>query len=216
MNYMAFLFSSLLFINCQNKTVIENESIPVQTYVQDNLVGKKVLFIGDSQTSAYGWGWQDILSKKVGFKMKNTAVPGKSTTWMLNVLKQELKRDKYDFIFIFGGVNDIWGGELPVPTYERVQEMVNLGNDHGAIMVVLTGSDKRKAVNPQKWWKDDYISIYEGYQFLLMNFIEDAVVIDTREIGSNREEDCGDIYCHYTLRAHKKLAQVVENTLRMY
>ena len=216
MNYYSVLLSLMFFINCQD--TLPPQSIPVsyEFKLTDNLKGKSVLFIGDSQTSAYGWGWQDILSKNVGFKMKNTAVLGKTTRWMTNVLEQELKQKKYDFVFIFGGVNDIWGGDLPVATFNRVQKMVNMANDNGALVVVLTGSDKRSAVNPQKWWKDDYISIYEGYQYLLLNHLEDALVIDTRVVGMDRKKDCGDLYCHYTLHAHRKLAKIVENTLRMY
>jgi hypothetical protein len=206
----------MLFINCQDTLPLQNIPVSYELELTDNLKGKSVLFIGDSQTSAYGWGWQDILSKNVGFKMKNTAVLGKTTRWMTNVLEQELKQKKYDFVFIFGGVNDIWGGDLPVPTFNRVQKMVNMANDNGALVVVLTGSDKRSAVNPQKWWKDDYISIYEGYQYLLLNHLEDALVIDTRVVGMDRKKDCGDLYCHYTLHAHRKLANIVENTLRMY
>lgn len=216
MNYYSVLLSLMLLINCQDTLPPQSISVSYEFELTDNLKGKSVLFIGDSQTSAYGWGWQDILSKKVGFKMKNTAVPGKTTRWMTNVLEQELKQKKYDFIFIFGGVNDIWGGDLPVPTFNRVQKMVNMANDNGALVVVLTGSDKRSAVSPQKWWRDDYISIYEGYQYLLLNHLEDALVIDTREVGMDRKKDCGDLYCHYTLHAHRKLANIVENTLRMY
>ena len=216
MNYMTVLTSFLLITNCQD-TLPERPQPQIQEVKMiDNLSGKSALFIGDSQTSAYGWGWQDILSKNVGFTFKNTAVPGKSTSWMKEVLVKELKSKKYDFVFIFGGVNDIWGGEMPVPTFDRVQEMVNIANDNGAVVVVLTGSDKRIAVSTQNWWRDDYISIYEGYQFLLMDFLEDCIVIDTREVGRNRKVDCGDIYCHYTLTGHKKLATIVENTLRMY
>ncbi len=64
-----------------------------------NVKGEKALFIGDSHTSAYGWGWQDMLCQKTGMKLKNTAVVGKQTNWMAGRLRY-FADTSYSYCFI--------------------------------------------------------------------------------------------------------------------
>ena len=51
---------------------------------------EKVLFVGDSLT-CYPGGWQDMLTKKMGWKSDNISQIGKTTDWMNKKLIYQLK-----------------------------------------------------------------------------------------------------------------------------
>jgi len=74
-----------------------------------NPLGKKAVFVGDSHTAGYGWGWQDSLAKKYGFTIQqNLSKGGLRTDQLLPILEKYLKETKStpDILFIYAGAND--------------------------------------------------------------------------------------------------------------
>jgi len=167
--------------------------------------GKKSLFIGDSQTSGYGWGWQDILCKKTGMTLLNTAVSGKRTDWMIKQLNIH-KNKGFDYCFIYGGANDCAASISPETTFKNIQKMVDTCISHDMIPVVITGTDPNitfTGKSPE--WKD-YVRKKTKFQNYLVNTLQRATVVDTRFIPRS---DCADFVCHMKISGHRKTANAV-------
>ena len=167
--------------------------------------GKKALFIGDSHTSAYGWGWQDMLCEETGMKIKNTAVSGKQTNWMISRLKYYADTT-YSYCFIYGGVNDIAAGVGPAKVYSNIFTMVSYCQDLKITPVVITGSDPGVVMSPvSSHWKN-YIRNESKLQSLLVDSLKGVYVIDVRNIiekkdllgirNSRKREDLGPYNPH--------------------
>ncbi len=60
---------------------------------------KDLLYVGDSLT-CYQNGWQDNVAKHFDLTYDNISKGGKRTDWMLNRLKEQLKKHKYKTIII--------------------------------------------------------------------------------------------------------------------
>lgn len=144
-----------------------------------NIKGKKVAVIGDSHSAGYGWGWQDILSWKYGFELTNLSVGGKTTSWMLQTLKDFFsKGGQPDVVFIYGGANDAFGNAKLQDIVNRIQSMVDLVRSNSSIPVVIAGFDYNKAVRPHVSQKyAEGIDRYVELQKMIEEQIKDADVV---------------------------------------
>lgn len=106
-----------------------------------NPKGKKIVFIGDSLTAGFGWGWQSVMAKIYGFIEVNLSVGGKRTDWMLVTLERYLTTDSCDAIFIYGGTNDAYSAVANSKALSNVQKMVDLGVSKNIKVYVVLGYD---------------------------------------------------------------------------
>jgi lysophospholipase L1-like esterase len=109
---------------------------------------KKILFVGDSQTAvidpsgkAIGFTYPNVLKKKLpsGYEIDVMAQVGKSTAWMKSNLPAQLKKKKYDRVYIYGGGNDMTSGVSVDQALANIQSMVNMVNESGADAFVNLG-----------------------------------------------------------------------------
>lgn len=181
--------------------------------VEDTIVdvnGKRSLFIGDSHTSGYGWGWQDILCKKTKMTFLNTAVPGKRTAWMIGQLNLHKKKG-WDYCFIYGGANDAASMVSPETAFRNIQKMVDTCNHYGIQPVVIIGTDPNITFTGKApEWKD-YVWKKTKLQKYMMDSTRNAILVDTRFIPRS---DCADFVCHMKLSGHRKTAEKVIEVMK--
>lgn len=192
-----------------------SDTINLKT-VYDTVVsvkGKKVLFIGDSHTT-YAYGWQDRLCRRTGMTYINTAVGGKTTSWMLGILRSNI-HSGFDYCIIWGGANDMAGMIKPIDAVRNVQKMVDICNSKKVKAIVMTGFDPRTCVDVRgksKAWQP-YPARYEVFQKLLQDSIRGAQVVKSHFI-SRKERDCGDFCCHMNASGHIKMADSMISRLK--
>jgi len=165
---------------------------------------EKVLFVGDSLT-CYPGGWQDMLSKKMGWKSDNISQIGKTTDWMSKKLSNQLKYHSYDKVFIYGGCNDAFGDVDLNKVVKNVQNMIDLCNQNHIEVYVICGYDVSKVMRSPKPQKR-YSELMRKYQ----NELRDCHVITpckTIEKG-----DSGD-GVHVNLNGQKKFYKWVLSNL---
>jgi hypothetical protein len=172
----------------------------------NRVAGKKALFIGDSHTSAYGWGWQDMICQKTGMKLTNTASVGKQTSWMMTRLKKYAD-SSYTYCFIYGGGNDVAAGVPPRQIYQNISKMVSYAEEIGMQPVVITGSDPSVVIKPVSGHWKRYIQNKSVLQQLMVDSLQGAVVIDVRDIIEKK--DCADFLCHMRMSGHQKISDRV-------
>lgn len=198
----------------QDNTIIDTVKIDTVTVKpQDtvlNVNGKIALFIGDSHTSNHKSGWQTIVSKKTGMKMKNVSVSGKTTYWMLEMGVFTIKPN-INYCFVYGGANDMYSSITPEEAVNNIQGIIRICIGNGVRPIVLTGFDPKNTKTPNK----NYIPKYIKFQKLLLTTIKDATVIDTRVV---LKSDCWDGLCHMTPLGHKKIAEkvILDMNLKTY
>ena len=110
---------------------------------------EKVLFVGDSLT-CYPGGWQDMLTKKMGWKSDNVSQIGKTTDWMYKKLSDQLKYHSYNIVFIYGGCNDAFGNVDLSKVVQNVQNMVDLCNKNNIEVYVICGYDVNNVMRSKK------------------------------------------------------------------
>lgn len=113
-------------------------------FVKFNPKGKKIVFIGDSLTAGYGWGWQSVMAKIYGFIEVNLSKSSKTTGWMLQTLQKYLTTDSCDAVFIYGGTNDAYSGIPNADAIKNIQAMVNLCRSKDILTYVVIGYDPMK------------------------------------------------------------------------
>ena len=176
---------------------------PIDTLL--NVKGKKALFIGDSHTANHSYGWQEILCHKTGMTMKNTAVVGKNTYWMLNEIVYAANKS-FDYCFIYGGANDMYSSTSMVDAVQNIKGMIRVCKGNGIKAVVLTGFDPQLCIRNDK--NPVYVSRYTKFQKMLLDSIKDATVIKSHFV-SRSDGDCSDYICHMTAKGHRKMAEGV-------
>lgn len=144
-----------------------------------NPLGKKAVFIGDSHTAGFGWGWQDSLAKKYGFTIqKNLSKGGYRTDQLLPILEDYLKTaPKADMLFIYAGANDNFSLVQNEKATQNIQKMVDLGRNAGIQSVyVISGYRSSKVIyNLQRY--GDYIQKSDAFKEGLKEKIKNAVVV---------------------------------------
>jgi hypothetical protein len=183
---------------------------------QDTVISvsdKKVLFIGDSHTS-YSQGWQDRLAKRTGMSYINTAIGGKTTSWMLEVLKNNI-HSGFTYCIIWGGANDMAGTVKTKTAIDNVQKMVDICNSRGVKPIVMTGFSPKDCIDvsgKSAAWQP-YPKRYEAFQQMLQDSIKGATVIKSHFI-TRKDRDCGDFCCHMTASGHIKMADSMISKLK--
>ena len=130
----------IIYLNRKNKGVITNKP----------KIGKKILLVGDSQTAilnaegkAITFTYPNILKKQLepeGYIIDVLAKGGMTTSWMLENLPKQLKNNKYDRVYIYGGGNDASSPtNLDKVTLPNIQKMVDLSKVNGADVFVNLG-----------------------------------------------------------------------------
>jgi lysophospholipase L1-like esterase len=73
-------------------------------------------------------------------KIDVLAIGGKTSAWLLQNLPNQLKKEKYDRIYIYIGGNDTSNASIKLETtLSNIQKMVDLGNNNGADVFVNLG-----------------------------------------------------------------------------
>lgn len=124
--------------------IIKKYSKKNKNKVSSNKNIKSILFVGDSMTVANG-SYADIVGKN--YTYKKLAKVGISTNTMLDWLKTELDKNKYDLVVIFGGYNNNYAYGSPDgsnisyklnKTTSELQQMYNLSKSKGSKVMFIT------------------------------------------------------------------------------
>jgi lysophospholipase L1-like esterase len=120
---------------------------------------KSMLFVGDSITAIeydgkpvttnYPYLLMQDLGKK-GIKIDVLAEGGKRTDWLLANLTEKLKTNKYDRIYIYGGINDMFSGVSKSKALQNIQKMVDLSIKNGSDPYVIIGYDAKSFMDEDK------------------------------------------------------------------
>jgi lysophospholipase L1-like esterase len=173
---------------------------------------KNILFIGDSMTSET-WNGQPTYTYSYLIKHKLTdknvdiiAEVGKTTSWMLSNLKTKLAAKKYDRVYIWGGINDIFSGYSQVNAISNIQSMVDLVVAQGGDAYVLIGYTTEKFMTPAVLTASKYNAAmkpyYVTYQKKLKSSIKHATIVDEFDLSSAYSSDG----IHPTVAAHQLIA----------
>ena len=95
---------------------------------------QKYLFVGDSQTNPMATNFSQLLMGYLGItnpkQFKILQKDGAPTSWMKIALIQELAKNQYDYVIIWGGYNDMYGQTQPAQAkfdvIKNLQDMVAL------------------------------------------------------------------------------------------
>lgn len=165
--------------------------------------GLNVLFVGDSHTAGFGWGWQDVLSKIYNFKITNISVVGSTITGMFDRMKTYFSKNNAPITFIYLGANDIFNTKSVDRALKELQDMVNFAVSKGSKVVVISGF-RSSVVSEGK--NKIFIENYDKFKSLLPTKIKNAMVVPIWEDA--KKSDSPDGY-HLSAQAQKKFAEFI-------
>lgn len=187
----------------------------------ENTKLSNILFVGDSITAEYYKGLPtytySYIIKHKNLKGKTVdilAVVAKQTSWMLANLPAQLALRKYNRVYIYGGINDIFSGITATKAVSNIQKMVDMVVEHGAEAYVIIGYDTKKFTPDSKLQSTDYVTKdgmiklrdkYIAYQKLLKNTITNATIIDEFQLNSSMNLDG----IHPNATAHQIIAAIL-------
>jgi hypothetical protein len=170
-----------------------------------NLQGKKIVFIGDSHTANSKYGWQTQLSKQTGAIMKNTAVGGKMTPWMVEIAKKTVDTT-FDYCFVYGGANDCYSNRDPRKTLKNLQKIADYCDTKKVECYILTGFNPYPLIRTTS----NYPKVYDSLQRLMLTELKNCTVVDCRQAIT--EKNCEDWVCHMNYKGHKSMAEHIIKT----
>ncbi len=177
------------------------------SFCQENI--ENYLIIGDS-ISTYKNGWQDVVSKHYKANCTNLSIGGKTTDWMLDVLKKHLTKTEthYSKVYIYGGINDMFQFTKIDSAISNVQKMVDLINSKNAKAIVIVGYDTRHVI-ANTWIKDktrekECIDRYIAYQKGLLK-IKNATIVPIISMTTADTHDG----IHPNASGHKKISNYI-------
>lgn len=98
----------------------------------------KILFIGDSYTAGSN-SYADQLKKLMpNIEIKKIAKVGEKTDWMLANSLNEIANNKYDAVFILGGINDVYALSNISSTESNLQSIYDAAKKSGAKVIGIT------------------------------------------------------------------------------
>lgn len=128
---------------------------------KDSDGNKSILFIGDSNTALpYSYA-NKLQSEHPNLRIKNISKIGAKTDWMLSRLQDELKNNKYDFISILGGSNDIYALDSIDSAKKNLDDMYNLAKKNGSKVVAISPPSHnffKRATEHKKKIQEDLMS----------------------------------------------------------
>lgn len=169
----------------------ENESPKEEPKNNSN---KKILIVGDSITVDSKYTWSGIYkAQKKDLNVEILAKGGEQlTAWMKPQLEARLKTNKYDKVYIYGGVNDCYAGKKTSTILGALQSMVNTVRASGAEVIVITGYDAEidmgdNSTKPTKYVKtkaemEKFLTEYRTFQKSI-NTIQNAKIVPKTSIG---------------------------------
>ena len=141
----------LLFGGTQHDTILEPAPIDTPQPVVKDVEGKVALFIGDSHTANHSFGWQKQVCKRTGMILKNTAVSGKATLWMVETALYTIQGN-VGMVFVYGGANDMYGNIPVKDALDNLAAIARMCAGRRVPCYILTGFDPYECVsinNPQ-------------------------------------------------------------------
>ena len=190
----------------------------------DDNTTEKILFVGDSITAIktptgedVRWTYPVQVKKLLPNAVVDVlAIGAKQTLWMLESLPSQLATTKYNRVYIYGGVNDIFS-QIPITrVLSNVQKMVDLVVATGAKAYVIIGySTQNMDYTKMRMTgyissKTDYIPMiqkYKEYQEAIPTTIQNAKFIGIFDIGT-----LGDGF-HPTGTQPRQIANIIINAL---
>ncbi len=102
-----------------------------------------ILFLGNSQTATSD-GYVERYIKKCGnTNVTKVAKVGAKSDWILDKYKEELaKGNRYDWVSVMIGGNDIFARKSIVKTKENLEQLFRLVKDSGSKLLVMTSPSK--------------------------------------------------------------------------
>lgn len=165
------------------------------TAKEDGKKKPKVLIVGDSISVDAGYTWSSLYKKlKTDVDVEILAKGGEQlTSWMGPQLQAKLKTQKYDKVYIYGGVNDSYSGKTAASILNALQTMVNLVIANGGQAIVVTGYDAEidmgdNSTKPTKLVKtkaemEKLLEVYRVYQKSISSTIKNAVIVPKISVG---------------------------------
>ena len=195
-------------------TVTTMIGITIIYFTVKKFFGKKaqpvgsVLFVGDSITAIeyngepVTWTYPNIIKKELAsknVKVDVVAKGGKRTDWILTNLTEKLKTNKYDRVYIYGGVNDMFSSTTKESALQNVQKMVDLIKSNGGEPYVIIGYDAETFMDENKLKPTSYVPTKAGmvklknryidYQNSIADTIKGATIVDKFDIPSSMTSD---------------------------
>lgn len=168
------------------------------------IAGKNVLFIGDSHTAGYSWGWQDVLARNYKFNAINISKSGLSIPQMTKRAVDYLKSAKApDVAFVYGGANDIYNGSTVDEAIANLQNLVDYLNAKGIKVIVVAGF-RSNVISASKDKK--FVSEYDRFKLQLPYRIENAIVVSIWSGGKQTDSPDG---FHLNATAQSRFAEYV-------
>ena len=187
-----------------------------------------VLFVGDSITAIEYDGkpittsYPNIIKQQLspkGIKVDVLAISGKNTAWQLANLIERLKENKYDRVYVYGGVNDIFGGISKEKALSNIQKMVDLIISKSAEPYIIIGYDAEKFMDENKLKPTGNFSTkakmielknkYIDYQNSIIGNIKNANIVDKFNMSSSLTNDG----IHPTPNGQKIIANILLKNL---
>jgi len=168
------------------------------------IAGKNVLFIGDSHTAGYNWGWQDVLARNYKFNAINISKGGITIPQMTKRAFDYLKNNNIpDVAFVYGGANDIYNGSTPDEATSHLQKLVDFLNSKGIKVIVVAGF-RSNVISASK--RKEFVINYDKFKIQLPYKIQNAFVVSIWNGG--KQTDSPDGY-HLNATAQSRFADYV-------
>jgi lysophospholipase L1-like esterase len=200
----------------------------------------KILFLGDSNTYDNASSWVGILKRKIGIKRSKVIQKnGSTTTWMKEQLQSDLaKGNKYHWVFIWGGINDIYttgtkaGKDKAIQNIKSMISMVRKAKSPEGytprIVVINIACDRlrdttvRYATNEKlsdEFARDVnkllYASIVDTRYLLSSNNLP-CNALSERQLSQLRSNYCQDNLCHLNAKGNQVLADYIDRNVFKY
>jgi lysophospholipase L1-like esterase len=187
--------------------------VKVEALFKDKEI-KNILFVGDSITSGVGMSYSYLIKNQLTDKNVDIlAEKNMQTSWMLQNLPTQLSKRKYDRVYIWGGVNDMFSGTTQAKAIENVQAMVDLIVKSGAEAYVIVGYSTDSFMNVDTLKAKGYTTSgktpYIAYQKALSG-IKNAVIVPEFKLDSSYSADG----IHPTAAAHKIIASEILKNIK--
>ncbi len=178
-----------------------------------------ILFVGDSITAA-PYSYSALIKDKFpGKKVDILAKGGMRTQWMLDNLKTQLKNNRYDRVYIWGGVNDMFSAVSFDKALANIQEMVDMVRAQGGNPYVITGYNSKQFMDDDKLKPTSYVPTKEGmialknryiqYQSLIPSRIKNATIVPEFTLSPTNSTDG----IHPSAAAHKSIADTLSKNI---
>jgi hypothetical protein len=197
----------------------------------------KFLFLGDSNTYDATNNWTGYLIRDLGIRnAKIIQKNGGTTSWMKQQLEEELaKGNRYDYIFIWGGINDIYstgtarGKNNAIGNIRDMVMMLRRAKDTEGnspkIIVLNIACDKlredsvRYQINEKlsdEFYKELMLlpfSIVVPTRYVLRLGNVNCESLSARDISTHRQSICSDKLCHLKPQANKVIADYIKKNI---